>query len=71
MTYALLPARPETPLRERRVAAVVCPGPNCSRPAIVESRWAFGSTEGPLDMVKVRCEAGCWYTVPADELQVR
>ena len=68
MNYALLP---DTPLLEREVATVVCPDPGCSRPAVVESRWAFASTDGPFDMLKVRCEGGCWYTVPADELRVR
>ncbi len=26
------------------------------------------STDGPVEVLKVRCSAGCWYTVLADDL---
>jgi hypothetical protein len=31
---------------------------------VIEDRWASPSTDGLVGMVKVRCEAGCWFTVP-------
>jgi hypothetical protein len=61
-----------TPLLERLtvldVQAVLCPDPQCGRRADIEDRWTWESTDGPVDMVKVRCSAGCWYTVVADDL---
>jgi hypothetical protein len=50
-------------------AHVLCPDPACSRPAVIEDRWTWASTDGPADMVKVRCAGGCWYTVMEDDLQ--
>ena len=50
-------------------ARVLCPDPACSRLAVIEDRWTWPSTDGPADMVKVRCAAGCWYTVMEDDLQ--
>jgi hypothetical protein len=55
-------------LTELDVQAVPCPDPQCAGQAHIEDRWTWGSTGGPVDMVKVRCSAGCWYTVPADDL---
>jgi hypothetical protein len=61
-----------TPLLERPTAldvrAVLCPDPQCASPAHIEDRWPCQSTDGPVDIVKVRCSAGCWYTVPAEDL---
>ena len=61
-----------TPLLERLtvldVRAVLCPDPQCASPAHIEDRWTLQSTDGPVDVVKVRCSAGCWYTVLADDL---
>jgi len=50
-------------------AEVLCPDPACSHPAVIEDRWSFGSTDGAFGMAKVRCSAGCWYTVPEDDLR--
>lgn len=61
-----------TPLLERLtvldVQAVLCPDPQCASLAHIEDRWTLQSTDGPVDVVKVRCSAGCWYTVLADDL---
>jgi hypothetical protein len=48
--------------------AVSCPDPHCAEPAHIEDRWTLESTDSPVDMVKVRCSAGCWYTLPAEDL---
>ena len=47
--------------------AVVCPDPACGRPAEIEHQWTWPSTDGGVGMVKIRCEAGCWFTVPMGE----
>jgi hypothetical protein len=61
-----------TPLLERLTAldvqAVLCPDPQCAGLAHIEDRWTLQSTDGPVDVVKVRCSAGCWYTALADDL---
>jgi hypothetical protein len=61
-----------TPLLERLtvpdIDAVLCPDPQCAGPAHIEDRWTLESTDGQVDMVKVRCSAGCWYTLPAEDL---
>jgi hypothetical protein len=61
-----------TPLLERLtvldVQAVVCPDPQCAAPAHIEDRWIHQSTDGPVEVVKVRCSTGCWYTVLAEDL---
>jgi hypothetical protein len=61
-----------TPLLERLtvldVQAVLCPDPQCASPARIEDRWTLESTGGPVEVVKVRCSAGCWYTLLAEDL---
>lgn len=61
-----------TPLLERPnvldVQAVLCPDPQCAAPAHIEDRWTLESTDGSVDVVKIRCSVGCWYTVLADDL---
>jgi hypothetical protein len=61
-----------TPLLERLtlldVEAVLCPDPQCASPGHIEDRSTLESTDGPVDVVKVRCSAGCWYTVLAEDL---
>lgn len=47
----------------------VCPDDACARPAVIEDRWTWPSTDGLVGMVKVRCEAGCWFTVPETDLE--
>ena len=46
----------------------LCPDPHCASPANIEDRWTCESTDGVVEVVKVRCSAGCWYTALADEL---
>ena len=48
-----------------------CPDAACARPALVEDRWTWASTDGPVEMVKIRCQRGCWYTLPAASLRER
>jgi hypothetical protein len=61
-----------TPLLERPtvldVQTVLCPDPQCAAPAHIEDRQALESTDGPVELVKVRCSAGCWYTVLGEDL---
>jgi hypothetical protein len=61
-----------TPLLERLtvldIQAVLCPDPRCAGRAHIEDRWTLDSTNGSVDMVKVRCSAGCWYALPAEDL---
>jgi len=45
-----------------------CPDPQCGLPAEIEDRWSWGSTGEPVEMVKVRCACGRWYTVLAADL---
>ncbi len=48
----------------------LCPDPQCASPAYIEDRWTLESTDGMVEMVKVRCSAGCWFTGPVDEFQM-
>jgi hypothetical protein len=40
----------------------------CGLPAVVEDRYALGSTDGPVTSVKIRCPAGHWFSGPVDAL---
>ena len=61
-----------TPILERPslvdAQTTLCPDPHCASPAYVEDRWTCESTDGLVAMIKVRCSAGCWYTVLADDM---
>lgn len=61
-----------TPLLERLTVldtqAVLCPDPQCAGLAYIEDRRTLQSTDGTVDVAKVRCSAGCWYTVLAEDL---
>jgi hypothetical protein len=46
----------------------VCLDPDCGLPAEIETRWVWESSSGPIEMIKVRCGGGCWYTAPAAEV---
>jgi len=46
---------------------VACP--TCHEPAEILDRFTLGSTEGPLRHLKIRCDGGHWYTMPADRVQ--
>jgi hypothetical protein len=56
------------PLAALDAQAVLCPDPRCASPAHIEDRWTCESTDGVVEVVKVRCSAGCWYTVLADDV---
>jgi hypothetical protein len=40
----------------------------CGLPAEVECRYTIGSTDGPLDSVKIRCPRGHWFNGPIESL---
>jgi hypothetical protein len=40
----------------------------CGLPAEVEARWTMGSTDGPLQSVKIRCPQGHWFSGPVEAL---
>jgi hypothetical protein len=41
--------------------------PQCGVPAEVEQRVVLGSTEGPVEHVKVVCLARHWFMLPAEQ----
>jgi len=45
---------------------VVCP--ECAAPAEVVDRFAFPSTDGPVEHVKVQCLGRHWFLLPAAAL---
>jgi hypothetical protein len=50
-----------------RAAAVGAAGTRL--PAEAESRCTVGSTDGPLEFVKIRCPRGRWFDVPIESLR--
>jgi hypothetical protein len=48
-------------------APVACP--TCNEPAEVLDRFTFDSTDGPMRHLKIRCAAGHWYTLPAEQVR--
>ena len=54
------PARPED--------FAACP--ECWLPADITERVTFGSTDGPVEHVRVECVARHWFFLPADRLPV-
>ena len=40
----------------------------CGLPAEVEERYTIGSTDGPLESVKIRCPRGHWFNGPIESL---
>jgi len=38
----------------------------CGLPAEVEERYTIGSTDGPLESVKIRCPRGHWFNGPIE-----
>jgi hypothetical protein len=52
----------------KTAALVACP--ECHEPAQVLQRVTLESTDGPLEHVKVRCDAGHWFMLPADRVVV-
>jgi hypothetical protein len=47
---------------------ILCPDPQCASPAHIDDRWTCESTDGVVEVVKVRCSAGCWYTALAEDV---
>ncbi len=39
--------------------------PECGRDAVVEWRTTIGSTDGPLEHLKIRCPDRHWFFMPA------
>ena len=50
---------------------IACPDPTCRAPAQIVDRWAFGSTNGPVEHAKTGCERGHWFTPTVDSLTLR
>jgi hypothetical protein len=44
--------------------------PQCAQPAHIVDRFALGSTDGPLEHVKVGCRNGHWFTPRAEDVEV-
>jgi hypothetical protein len=44
--------------------------PQCAQPAEIIDRFSLGSTDGPLEHVKLRCERGHWFTPRAEYVEV-
>ena len=42
--------------------------PRCGLPAEVEDRVTMRSTDGPVEILKIRCPAGHWFNAPLDAL---
>ena len=40
----------------------------CGLPAEVEERYTIGSTDGPLESVKIRCPRGHWFNGPIESV---
>jgi hypothetical protein len=45
--------------------------PQCAQPAEIVDRFTLGSTDGPLEHVKIKCSNGMhWYTPLAEDVEV-
>jgi hypothetical protein len=40
----------------------------CGLPAEVEARYVMGSTDGPLESLRIRCPRGHWFNGPIESL---
>jgi hypothetical protein len=49
---------------------IACPDPTCSASARVVDRWIWGSTDGPVEHVKIGCERGHWFTPTVESLEL-
>lgn len=43
----------------------------CGLPAEVEDQCTMRSTDGPIEMLRIRCPAGRWFNAPTDPLSCR
>jgi hypothetical protein len=50
---------------------IACPDPACRAPASIVDRWTLGSTDGPVEHVKIGCEGGHWFTPTVDSLHLQ
>ena len=50
---------------------IACPDLTCMAPARIVDRWTWGSSDGPVEHVKTRCERGHWFTPAADSLDLQ
>jgi hypothetical protein len=55
-------AAPARVLRRMHLELTSCP--ECGLPAEVLDRFTLGSTDGPVEHVKVLCITGRWFTTP-------
>jgi hypothetical protein len=45
--------------------------PQCAQPAEIIDRFTLGSTDGPLEHVKLKCSSGKhWYTPLAEDVEL-
>ena len=49
---------------------IACPDPACAAAARIVDRWAFESTNGPVEHVQIGCERGHWFTPTVDSLDL-
>lgn len=54
-----------TDLHEAATAPDTVPCPECGLDAVVEWRTTIGSTDGPLEHLKIRCADKHWFFLPA------
>jgi len=50
------------------LSLTVCPEPGCHAPAEIVDRCAMGSTDGPVEHVRIRCVRRHWFFLPAAAL---
>jgi hypothetical protein len=58
--YLSLPATPRTHM----LSLTVCPEPGCVAPAEIVDRFVQGSTDGPIEHVRIRCVRRHWFLLP-------
>jgi hypothetical protein len=44
--------------------------PQCAQPAQIVDRFTLGSTDGPVEHVKVSCRDGHWFTPLAQDVEI-
>lgn len=56
-------AEPKSAEVDRDLDTVACP--TCGETAVVTWRTTIGSTDGPMEHLKIHCPAGHWFFMPA------
>jgi hypothetical protein len=46
------------------LSLTACPEPGCDAPAEIVDRCAVGSTDGPIEHVRIRCVRRHWFFLP-------